>query len=29
MIDFTLTDEHLMLIEMTHNFVEKEMLPHE
>ena len=29
MIDFTLTDEQQMLIEMTHDFVEKEMLPHE
>ena len=29
MIDFTLTDEQQMLVEMTHDFVEKEMLPHE
>ncbi len=29
MIDFTLTDEQQMLVEMTHGFVEKEMLPHE
>ena len=29
MIDFTLTDEQQMLIQMTHDFVEKEMLPHE
>jgi len=29
MIDFSLTDEQRMLIEMTHDFVEKEMLPHE
>ena len=29
MIDFSLTDEQRMLVEMTHDFVEKEMLPHE
>ena len=29
MIDFSLTDEQIMLVEMTHDFVEKEMLPHE
>ena len=29
MIDFSLTDEQKMLVEMTHDFVEKEMLPHE
>ena len=29
MIDFSLTDEQQMLVEMTHDFVEKEMLPHE
>ena len=29
MIDFTLTDEQQMLVEMTHDFVENEMLPHE
>ena len=29
MIDFTLTDEQQMVVEMTHDFVEKEMLPHE
>ena len=29
MIDFTLTDEQQMLVEMTRSFVEKEMLPHE
>ena len=29
MIDFTPTDEQQMLVEMTHDFVEKEMLPHE
>ena len=29
MIDFTLTDEQNMLVEMTCSFVEKEMVPHE
>ena len=29
MIDFSLTNEQQMLVEMTHDFVEKEMLPHE
>jgi acyl-CoA dehydrogenase len=29
MIDFSLTDEQRMLVEMTHDFVETEMLPHE
>ncbi|MBC8258904.1 MAG: acyl-CoA/acyl-ACP dehydrogenase [SAR324 cluster bacterium] len=28
-MDFSLTDEQQMLVEMTHEFVEKEMLPHE
>ncbi|MDE0793226.1 MAG: acyl-CoA/acyl-ACP dehydrogenase [SAR324 cluster bacterium] len=28
-MDFSLTDEQRMLVEMTHDFVEKEMLPHE
>ncbi|MED5402980.1 MAG: acyl-CoA dehydrogenase family protein [SAR324 cluster bacterium] len=28
-MDFTLTDEQQMLVEMTHDFVENEMLPHE
>lgn len=29
MIDFSLTDEQKMLVEMTRSFVEQEMLPHE
>ncbi len=29
MIDFSLTEEQQMLVKMTHDFVEKEMLPHE
>ena len=29
MIDFTLTEEQNMLLEMTCSFVEKEMVPHE